>query len=465
MAFVIFARSNRSVFLSCCAGFCLFFTPSALLADDWPQWLGPKRDSIWRESAIVDAFPATGPKFLWKAPIGSGYAGPALAEGKVFVTDHMPRVTGKRSDKPAAEEPDNERITCLDEKTGQQIWQHHYECSYEGMGYPSGPRATPVVKDGRVYTLGGMGDLLCLNASDGKVVWSVNFVRDRGARVPVWGFAAHPLLDGQKLICLIGGTQGLVVAFDKDTGKELWHALSSKQTGYCPPMIYQVGSKRELIIWNPEAVAGLDPETGHTIWTVPWHIHAQSSMSTSTPRYVAGKLFLTSFYNGPLMLGIDPSGEEATVLWKGKWFETARSGASEIPTGTDGLHCIISTPFMTEDAIYGVCSYGEFRALDVKTGKRFWETFAPTTGKEERFGTAFVVKHEDRYFLFSEKGDLVQARLSREKYEELGRMHIIEPTNTMAGRPVVWTHPAFANRCVYARNDKEIVCVSLAANP
>ena len=173
-----------------------------------------------------------------------------------------------------------------------------------------------------------MGDLICLDAATGKVIWSVNFVRDRGASMPLWGFAAHPLLDGNKLICLVGGEKGLVVAFDKDTGKEIWHALASKETGYCPPMIYQVGAKRELIIWDPENVAALDPETGSTIWMQPWALH-QSSMSISTPRYLDGKLFLTSFYNGPALLGIDPSGEHASIIWHGKAFEKPRSGSAK----------------------------------------------------------------------------------------------------------------------------------------
>ena len=129
------------------------------------------------------------------------------------------------------------------------------------------------------------------------------------------------------------------------------------------------------------------------------------------------------------------------------------------------MHSIISTPVLTEDTIYGVCSFGQLRAIDLKTGKRLWETFAATSGKEERWGNAFLVPHDDRYFIFSEKGDLIMARLSREGYNELGRMHLIQPDNMMAGRPVVWSHPAFANRSVYVRNDHEIVCVSLAEKP
>jgi len=129
---------------------------------------------------------------------------------------------------------------------------------------------------------------------------------------------------------------------------------------------------------------------------------------------------------------------------------------------TDGLHSVMSTPVLENGYIYGPCSYGQLRCLKIETGERLWETFEPTTGKSMRWGNAFIVKNGDRYFLFNEKGDLIIARLSPEKYEEISRAHLLDPTNTDPGRPVVWSHPAFANRCVYARNDKEIVCVSLA---
>jgi outer membrane protein assembly factor BamB len=441
----------------------LLLTCGMAQGDDWPQWLGPKRDGIWRETGIVDKLPAT-PTYRWRVPIGGGYASPAVVDGKVFVTD---RVLAPDARNPANAFARNvvagkEGVSCLDDKTGKVLWRHEYDCPYE-VSYAAGPRCTPVVDGGRVYTLGTMGDLLCLDTATGKVVWSVNFLRDRDARMSTWGFAAHPLIDGDRLICLVGGPKGLVVAFDKNTGREMWHALESKEVGYCPPMIYQIGARRELVIWYPEGVAGLDPESGKTIWQQPWKLHS-SSMSISTPRFQAGELFLTSFYNGSLALEFDKSGEHPSILWKGKSFENPRL-SSEEPKNTENLHSIIGTPVIAGDTIYGVCSYGQFRALDLKTGTRLWETFAPTSGKPERWGNAFIIPHEDKFFLFSEKGDLILAQLSPQGYDELGRMRIIAPTNMMAGRPVVWSHPAFANRSVYVRNDKELVCVSLAASP
>jgi outer membrane protein assembly factor BamB len=134
-------------------------------------------------------------------------------------------------------------------------------------GYPAGPRATPLVADGKLYTLGAMGDLLCLNAEDGKILWEHHFIKDYElADPPTWGWAAHPLLDGERLICVVGGSNSVVVAFNKDTGREIWRALTAPETGYAPPQIQTIAGKRQLIIWHPDALAGLEPETGKVLW-------------------------------------------------------------------------------------------------------------------------------------------------------------------------------------------------------
>lgn len=175
-------------------------------------------------------------------------------------------------------------------------------------------------------------------------------------------------------------------------------------------------------------------------------------MTIPSPLKVGDLLFLTSFYNGSLMLRV--GSEAPAVVW-------ASQKVSE--KDTDGLHSVMATPLIEGGHIYSPCSYGQFRCLKLETGERRWETFAPTSGKSERWGHVFVIKQADRAFLFSEKGDLIIAKLSAEKYEELSRVHLIDPVNRDPGRAVVWSHPAFANRSIYARNDQEIICVSLAA--
>jgi outer membrane protein assembly factor BamB len=436
-----------------------------LRADDWPQWLGPRRDGVWRETGILDKFPKEGPKVRWRVKIGGGYAGPAVADGRVYVTDRVLAPGQKDPDNPfqRTRSAGKERVLCLNERDGKVLWKHEYDCTYRDISYPCGPRATPAVAGGKVYTLGAMGDLFCLNAKDGKVVWSKNFLEDYGARVPLWAFSASPLIDGDKLICLVGGKGSVVVAFHKDTGKELWKALSldGAEIGYCPPMIYTAGGKRQLIIWHPEAVNGLDPETGKLYWSQPFNVRA--NLTVSTPRLAGDKLFVTCFYNGcrlyELTGGDRPAAKE---LYRGR-------GRGERPDQTDKLQAIMCTPFLEDGYIYGVCSYGQLRCLSLADGKRIWANLTATgAGREPvRWANAFLVAQGERFFLFNEKGDLIIARLSPKGYEEVDRAHLLDPTGQLGGgftsaRKVVWSHPAFANKSVYARNDWEIVCASLA---
>jgi outer membrane protein assembly factor BamB len=436
--------------------FCLVLV-SCLRADDWPQWLGPQRDSVWRETGIVEKFPAGGPKVRWRVPVNAGYTGPAVANGRVYLMDRVAGAAGSvpRGVQARGQIPGNERVFCLNEADGRLIWEHAYECPY-AMGYSAGPRATPLVSGGKVYTLGAEGNLLCLDAEKGSVLWSHDYKKDYGAGTPTWGFAGHPLLDGNKLICLVGGPASIAVAFDKDTGKELWRALSGGEPGYCPPTLINAGGTRQLIIWHPKAVNSLDPETGKVFWSDPWDI--RSGLCIPTPRFSDGLLLLTSFYTSSHCYKLDAAKPEATLQWKGNSFSERN---------TDTLHSLISTPFIEGGYIYGVCSYGQLRCLKLETGERLWETFAATTGgpvgEKGRWANAFLIKNGDRFFLANEQGDLIIAKLSPKGYEEISRAHLLDPTNTDPRRSVVWSHPAFANKSVYARNDKELVCVSLAA--
>ncbi len=426
----------------------------SLRADDWPQWLGPQRDGVWRETGIVEKLPTNGLKFRWRTPVGGGYSGPAVAQGRVYLMDRQ-LATGAKNPPNAfarGEIPGSERVLCLNEADGKILWQHEYDSAYS-VSYAAGPRVTPAVADGKVYTLGSEGNLLCLDAGKGTVLWSRDFKKEFDLKTPVWGFAGHPLVDGKKLICLAGGPGSVAVAYDKDSGKELWRALSAKEPGYAPPMIYEFGGQRQLIIWHPEAVNALDPETGQVIWTHPLTPSVRSGMTIPSPRKIGDFLFLTSFYNGSLLLRV--AGPQPTVVWQSQKISEK---------DTDGLHSVMATPLIENGHIYSPCSYGQFRCLKLETGERLWETFAPTSGKSARWGHAFIVKHGNRSFIFSEGGDLIIARLTPEKYEELSRAHLIDPVNRDPGRPVVWSHPAFANKSTYARNDQEIVCVSLAAD-
>ncbi len=437
----------------------LLACPASILADDWSQWLGSERDAVWRETGIVEAFPPGGPPVLWRTPIGAGYAGPAVTQDRVYVMDRQLNANARNPANPFARGSiaGNERLLCLDAKSGKVVWKHEYDCPYT-VSYPSGPRTTPIIANGRVYALGAEGHLLCRDAATGDEVWTRQLKEDYKIKSPVWGFAASPILDGDRLICIVGGKDSLVVAFNKDTGEEIWSNLSSIEPGYCPPMIFEAAGKRQLIIWHPQSINGLNPETGELYWTQQFEV--RSGLTIPTPRKSGNMLFVTSFYNGPMMLELDETKPAASLLWK---------GSSNSEKRTDKLHSIMCTPFIEDGYIYGVGSYGQLRCLEAQTGNRVWEDLKATgsTGnirsRTDRWANAFLIKHEDRFFLANEKGDLIIARLSPKGYEEISRAHLIEPTDPMAGRNVVWSHPAFANKRVYMRNDKEIICVDLAA--
>lgn len=431
----------------------LLLLATAIHADDWPQWLGPQSDSVWRESGIIDSFPPGGPPVLWRVKIGGGYTGPAVADGKVYLMDRQ--VADKASIPGNAFArgliPGTERVLCLDAKSGSVIWEHRYDCTYT-MSYSTGPRCTPLVSGGKVWTLGAEGNLLCLDAASGKVLWSHDFKSEYGAKTPMWGFSGHPLLDGQRLLCLCGGPGSVAVAFDKDTGKELWRALDAREPGYGSPIIIEAGGTKQLILWHPQAVNSLDPATGKVFWSYPWDV--RFGLTVPTPRLAGDLLFFTSFYTSSKCFKLDAAKPEATLLWEGKSFSEKN---------TDTLHSLISTPFIQDGHIYGVCSYGQLRCLKLETGERLWESMAATTGGPlVRWANAFIIKNENRFFLANEQGDLIIAKLAPKGYEEISRAHLLKPTTTDPRRPVVWSHPAFANKCVFMRNDEEIICASLA---
>jgi outer membrane protein assembly factor BamB len=428
----------------------------AARAADWPQWLGPQRDGVWRETGLVEKFPPGGPRVRWRVPIGEGYSGPAEAGGRIYVMDRR-RTTGPDG-KPLRPTRKGilgtERVLCLDAATGKLLWKHEYDCPYK-IDYALGPRTTPLVAGGRVYTLGAMGDLLCLDVGSGKVLWSRRLMKDyRLDDPPVWGWAAHPLLDGDLLYCLVGGQGSAVVAFHKDTGREAWRALTSDEIGYSPPVICEAGGKRQLIVWLSDSVNSLDPATGQAYWTQQWPTAVpvqRPAVNIVMPRCAGDRVFVTNFYHGSLMLKLDSRKPAATVLWQGK---------SNNPGRPDGLHGVMATPVFKGGCVYGVGGYGELCCVDADTGKLLWKTYQATARGE--CANAFLVPQGDRFVLYNDQGDLILARMSRAGYKEIDRAHLLEPDREARGRKAAWSHPAFAHRCVFARNSQQIVCVSLA---
>jgi outer membrane protein assembly factor BamB len=430
---------------------------STARADDWPQWMGPARDGVWREGGIVGTIPAGGLPVKWRAEVKGGYSGPAVAAGRVYLMDYDRR-SGDLANDPGTRTAlaGRERILCLDAATGRLLWKHEYDRDYS-MSYASGPRCTPTVSDGMVHALGAEGDLTALDAETGRVIWARDLRKDYSAPTPMWGFCGHPLVDGDRLVCLVGGPGSVAVAFDRKTGREIWRALSASEAGYCPPSIIEAAGVRQLVIWDADNVNALDPATGRVLWSQPLKpAYGMSIMAPRVGRTPLGQVLYASGIGrvGALYsLSADKPG--ATIAWRGD--------------PKSAIYCGNSTPFIAGGTIYGCdCETGFLTAADLATGRRLWETGRPTMGdRRGRHGTAFLVRQgdgaaDDRTWLASETGDLILARLTPAAYEELGRMRLLAPTNECFGREVVWSHPAFANRCVFARNDRELVCVSLA---
>ncbi|HEX5270695.1 MAG TPA: PQQ-binding-like beta-propeller repeat protein, partial [Gemmataceae bacterium] len=424
----------------------LLLAPAAAPADDWPQWLGPKRDGVWRETGLLDKFPAGGPKVLWRTPIESGFAGPAVAGGRVYVADRR-RARDEKGEllRPTRDGgfPGSERILCLNAADGKVIWKHEYDCSYK-IGYPDGPRCTPLVHGGKVYTLGAIGDLLCLDAKSGEVIWSKNVAKEYKAEMPVWGYAAHPLIDGDLLYCLVGGEGSAVVAFHKENGREAWKALTCEEIGYAPPMIYEAGGKRQLIIWQPEAVNSLNPATGELYWAQPYPTKGKPqrpAVSIATPVMRDNRLYVSTFYHGGLMLKLDKDKPAASVLWQ----------SQDTPRKQDGLHALSVTPVLKDGHLYGIGGEGELRCQKAETGEGVWESFQAIGGEKALFGSAFLTPcGGDRFVIFSDSGHLILADVSPKGYKELDRAKVLEPTYQARGRTVVWSAPAYARRCAFA---------------
>lgn len=434
----------------CTAALALLIAAAGLRADDWPQWMGRDRDGVWHETGILDTFPKDGPKVLWRTKVAWGYAGPAVADGLVYVNDFESGdnvMAAMQPFPPKKALVGKERLLCLDAKTGKEVWKHEYDLSTK-VSYP-GPRCTPTVAGGKVYSLGSDGHLVCLDAKKGSVLWSKDFAKEFGGKTGIWGYCGHPLVDGKKLFCVVGGKDGVAMAFDKDTGEVLWKALEAKEPGYCPPTMITAGGTKQLLIWHATAVNGLDPETGKVYWTS--ELEPSYGMSIAAPQKLGDQLFAGG-YGKSLVLELAKDKPEVKEVWRGG--------------GRTGLGPINATPLLADGTIYGVDRPGPMRAVDLQTGKWLWSTTVPVVGKEVKqevgSGTAFLVKNGDRHFIFAETGHLIIAKLSREGYKEIDRWKMLVPTNAAFGRPVVWSHPAFADKCVFARNDKEIVCVSLA---
>jgi outer membrane protein assembly factor BamB len=416
------------------------FPATHLLAEEWPQWRGLNRDGVWPQEGITEKFNSPQLAIKWRAPVSSGYSGPTVADGKVFVTDLV------------KEPAQQERVHCFDAKTGKGLWVHTYPVTYKKIGYPAGPRAAVTIDNDRAYSLGTMGHIFCLNTEDGSVIWQKDLNSQYSIRMPLWGITAAPLVEDNLVILQIGGKgNACVVALDKKTGWQVWTALED-EASYSAPIIIEHAGKRILLCWSARYLTGLNPLNGQSYFMYDYRPD-DMGQNISTPVFYDSYVFMSSFFYGSAVVRLLPGKLEVEEIWR-------RKGENE--RNTDSLHCCISTPILEGKYIYGVDSYGQLRCLELLTGNRVWEDL--TAVPKARWANIHMVRNGEKIWMFNERGELIISKLSPAGFEEISRAKLIEPTEDQLDQRggVCWSHPAFAYKNIYARNGREIVCASLA---
>jgi outer membrane protein assembly factor BamB len=404
-------------------------------SSDWPQWRGPNRNGVWTETGILSSFPATGLVAKWKAPVGFGFSSPIISNGRLYLSDLV-------VEKPKV----HERVLCFNARSGKRIWMTEHDASAPDWFYNPeqmrGPGATPIIHNGRVYALSMFYMLECLDAQSGKVIWKRDLQSEY--QLPPSSLDASPLVEGNLLIAPIGGKPAAgVVAFDLVTGREVWKALSEAAT-WSSPVIVSAGGTRQLIVWMRQSITSLNPTNGAVYWREPTVSGGSPGFSAVSTPVTQGQRLLIS----GLMFQLDKTQPAAKILWP------------DTPSGTRRILSDTSTPFLTDDFVYSPRSGGLFVCLDARTGLELWQT---NTVTDLRPGACVhLTPNGSSLFLFTDQGDLVRAQLGPSGYRELGRTHLIEPTSLLFTNKFAWAAPAFANRNIFVRNDRELRCYSLA---
>lgn len=403
-----------------------------MLAEDWPQWRGLNRDGVYVETGPIYPLPTESFKVRWRVPVGGGFSSPIVAQGRVFLAD-------SELMKPKAKE----RFQCLEETTGKMLWTYSYDVAYEDWAFdPSqeiGPVATPIVQNGKVYTLGRLGHLVCFNVQNGDVLWKRNLVEDY--KVAFSPGTPSPLIEGDLLILFIGGKSGAcLVALNIDTGHEVWKALDESLT-YSSPIVISAGGKRQLIVWTQESVTSLDPAAGTTLWRQ--QLLTSGDYAVSTPVFHNSRLLI-----GGLMLQLDSDKPAASILWP-----ASKAPARRIFSNT-------STALFRSDHVFSAKSSGELICVEASTGKLVWEIDTVTDLKNG--ASIHLTPNGDSVLLYTDRGELIRAQLTSVGYKEMSRVGLVEPTMPFGGRNVTWSPPAYANHHIFARTGKELICVSLA---
>jgi outer membrane protein assembly factor BamB len=399
-------RSARCVVLSALAAFCV-----QACAEEWPQWRGPHHDGISRETGLLSQWPAGGPRARWRVPLGMGYSSVSVAGGKavtMFGTE------------------DGEFVVALDASSGKVLWKTPSGPLFHNT-YGNGPRSTPTIDAGRVYSLGATGSLLALDAASGTKIWGFNVLEKFGGEAPEFGLSSSPVVAGNMLLVVTGAKHGKsLVALDRSTGSVLWSSLNDK-AGYSTPLVIDVGGQRQVVVLMGEAVVGVAIGDGRELWRRPWKTTLDANVAT--PIFHQNRLFISTGYGtGCGMFELGVGGQSAVKeLWKSKEMKN-----------------YFSTSVLIDGCLYGFDNTF-LVAMDFQTGKVKW--------RERGFNRGSLLAADGKLVILGERASLALAEVSPAKYTELARAKVLDGKT--------WTVPTLADGRLFVRNEKELVCLDL----
>jgi outer membrane protein assembly factor BamB len=391
-------------------------------AADWPQFLGPTRDGIYSGPTLAEIWPKEGPPVVWQRKVGQGFSGPTVSEGKLILFQRV---------------DDSEVVECLDAKSGKVFWKAEYPTAYQDdFGFDPGPRATPTMVEGRVYTFGAEGTLNCWNLDDGRKVWTIDTKKQFGARKGFFGLACSPLVESNAVIVNLGGRDGAgVVAFAKASGQVLWK-VTDDEASYASPIAATIGGRRYVFVVTRVALMALSPADGRVVFRYEWRPPMHASVSAATPLVIDDLIFLSASY-----------GAGARLL------RFKEGGPEKIWSADDVLSNHYATSVHHGGFLYGWDGRQEqgcdLRCVELKTGKVRWT--------ESGLGAGTVTLAGNQLLVLTEKGELLRAPATPAGFKPTGRAQILPF--------VARAHPALADGLFYARSKDKVVCVDLRKNP
>jgi outer membrane protein assembly factor BamB len=388
-----------------------FLISTAPGGEDWPQWRGPNRDGLSRETGLLSSWPAGGPPLVWKAAgLGAGYSTVTVDGGRVFTLG-----TAR----------DIEYLIALDARTGKEFWRARIGRRYEN-NRGDGPRGAPTVDGARVYALGGNGDLACVEAATGKVVWHVNLLSRFSAGNIGWGISESPLVLEDRVLVNAGGRGGSLAALSKKDGSTLW-ASESDEAGYSSAVVADVRGVRQAVFFTGERVLGVRVDDGSVLWS--YRRVSNRTANVATPIVRGNFVFVSSDYGTGCAL-LEIQGDATGMTAREVYFHQDMKNHH-------------SSSVLVDDTLFGFSS-SILTALDFTTGKVLW--------RDRSVGKGSLVVADGRLYLFGENGVAGLAEATRAGYRESGRFEL-----KTSGSPT-WSHPVVANAKLYLRDQDTLYC-------